>query len=43
MHGSTNRGCARGDSSDTKAMRLAAIQTLDDDIAYLTYEPVGDA
>ncbi len=32
-----------GETSDTKAMRLAATQTLDDDIAYLTYEPVGDA
>jgi dihydrofolate reductase len=28
-----------GDSSDTKAMRLAATQTLDDDVAYLTTNP----
>jgi dihydrofolate reductase len=32
-----------GETSDKKHMRLADTQTIDGDVAYLTYEPVRDA
>jgi dihydrofolate reductase len=32
-----------GETSDKKPMRLVDTQTIDDDVAYLTYEPVRDA
>jgi dihydrofolate reductase len=32
-----------GETSDKKPMRLADTQTIDGDVAYLTYEPVRDA
>jgi dihydrofolate reductase len=32
-----------GETSDKKPMRLVDTQTIDGDIAYLTYEPVRDA
>jgi dihydrofolate reductase len=32
-----------GETSDKKPLRLIGIQTLDDGIAFLTYEPVRDA
>jgi dihydrofolate reductase len=32
-----------GETSDKKPMRLVDIQTLGDDIAYVTYEPVRDS
>jgi dihydrofolate reductase len=32
-----------GETSDKKSMRLVDTQTLDDGIAFLTYEPVRDA
>ena len=32
-----------GETSDKKPMRLVASRTIDDDVAFLTYEPVRDA
>ena len=32
-----------GETSDNKPMRLVASRTIDDDVAFLTYEPVRDA
>jgi dihydrofolate reductase len=32
-----------GETSDTKPMRLVHTQTVGDDVAFLTYEPVGNA
>jgi len=32
-----------GETSDTKPMRLVHTQTVGNDVAFLTYEPVGNA
>jgi dihydrofolate reductase len=32
-----------GETSDKKALRLVDTETIDGDVAYLTYEPVRDA
>jgi dihydrofolate reductase len=32
-----------GETSDKKPMRLVGTQTIDDDVALLTYQPVRDA
>ena len=35
--------CLFGETSDKKPMRLVHTETIDSDVAYLTYEPVRDA